>query len=272
MRLVVALLSGLIAAGSARAAEPIEIPAGDLKLKAILFRPEKPTSLPAIVALHGCDGLSDPSGKLRPQYHDWGDKLTSAGFAVVMPDSFGSRDLGPQCRVAKRTVRPFRERLDDANAAREWLQKQPWVQRDRVSLLGWSHGALTVLWTVRPRSKPKDTAQDFRSAVALYPRCRRPRDAAWSARIPTLILVGGLDDWTPARECEQMVAGAKDLTAKTNLIKYPGAYHYFDRANLPVQQRTGLAYTPDGSGHAHVGTNPSARDDALKRVPEWLTR
>jgi dienelactone hydrolase len=36
--------------------------------------------------------------------------------------------------------------------------------------------------------------------------------------------------------------------------------------------RTGLAFSVDNSGRAHSGTNPAARADALKRVPEWFTQ
>jgi len=48
--------------------------------------------------------------------------------------------------------------------------------------------------------------------------------------------------------------------------------HDFDRPTCPVRILTGLAYSADGSGRVHVGTNPAARADALKRVPEWLAR
>ncbi len=125
---------------------------------------------------------------------------------------------------------------------------------------------------MRPRAAPKDGKPDFRSAVAFYPGCRRLTDTAWSARIPTLILVGGSDDWIRPRECEQMVNEARGRSAHATIVKYQGAHHYFDRVNLPVQERTGQAFTPDGSGRVHVGTHPDARADALKRVPEWLSR
>jgi dienelactone hydrolase len=55
-------------------------------------------------------------------------------------------------------------------------------------------------------------------------------------------------------------------------VTYPDAHHDFDAPNLPVHQRTGLAYSADGAGTAHVGTNEAARADALQRVPEWLAR
>jgi dienelactone hydrolase len=113
---------------------------------------------------------------------------------------------------------------------------------------------------------------DFRSAVAFYPNCRRLRETAWSARVPTLILIGGVDDWTPAATCQQMVADARDRSARVQIVVYPGAHHEFDRANSPIRLRTGLVNTADPSGRAHGGTNPAARNDALKRVPEWLAK
>ena len=193
-------------------------------------------------------------------------------MAVVFPDSFGSRGLRAQCRVLERKVRSEVERVADANAARHWLQAQPWAIKDRVSLLGWANGGMASLWTVRPHAAVHEATPDFRSAVAFYPACRRLSDLAWSARVPTLILVGKADDWSPPAPCEQMVAGAKGRSALASLVAYPGAYHEFDRRDFPVRELTGLAYTADGSGRAHIGTNPAARTDALKRVPEWLMR
>jgi dienelactone hydrolase len=85
-------------------------------------------------------------------------------------------------------------------------------------------------------------------------------------------LIGRADDWTSAAACEQMVAGARGRSAGATLITYPGAHHEFDRPDYPVRELTGLAFTADGSGRAHVGTNAAARADALRRVPQWLSR
>jgi dienelactone hydrolase len=169
-------------------------------------------------------------------------------------------------------VRAPRERVADANAARHWLQAQSFVAPDRVSLLGWQNGAVATLWAVRRRANVDDKGPDFRSAVALYPGCRRLADSEWSARIPTLLLVGGADDWTPAGPCEQMVAGARGRSAQIAIVVYPGAYAEFDHPNMPMRVLHGLAFTADGSGRAHSGTNPAARADAIRRVPEWLAR
>ncbi len=277
MRIAAALMA-IIAAGAfgarVQASERVEIRHGETALPAVLFRPSGEGRHPAVVALHGCGGLSDSKGSLYGQYQAWGERLLTAGFVVLFPDSFASRGLSAQCRVATRSVRSYRERVEDANAARQWLQQQSFVNAGRVSLLGWSNGAIATLWAVRPRLAKdlREEGPDFRSAAAFYPSCRRLAQTGWAARIPTLILVGAADDWTPVRECEQMVAGAKGRSAGAQVISYPGAYHYFDRPNQPLQERSGLAFTPDGSGRAHVGSNPDARADAIKRVPEFLTR
>jgi dienelactone hydrolase len=279
MRTTAALLAIVMIVGvglPAAAAEQVEIRHGDIKLPGTLYRPKGDGPHPAVVALHGCGGLADSKGNLYSQYQAWADHLNAAGFAVLFPDSFAARGISAQCRVQTRAVRPWRERVTDANAARQWLQNQTFINPSRVSLLGWSNGAITTLWAVRPRrgigSAAKEDGPDFRSAAAFYPSCKRLVATGWAARIPTLILVGAADDWTPGRECEQMVAEAKGRSAAAQIILYPGAHHYFDRPNLLVQERQGLAFTPDGTGRAHVGSNPEARADAIKRVPEFLTR
>jgi len=262
----------IVGVGAADAAEQVDIPQADAALHGVLFRPEGPGPFPGVVALHGCESLINRSGKIVGRFADWGERLAAAGLAAIFPDSYGSRGLRAQCRVRERQIRTDHERVADANAARRWLQGQPWVAKDRVSLLGWASGAIASLWTVQPRLLPREDAPDFRSAVAFYPGCRRLNDHAWSARIPTLILIGRADDWTSPSSCEQMVAGARGRSARASLMVYPGAYHEFDRPDYPVREVTGLANTADGSGKAHIGTNAAARADALLRVTQWLKR
>jgi dienelactone hydrolase len=272
LAVIIALLA--LTRAAAAAPELVEIPQGSLKLKSYLYRPAGEGPFPAVVALHGCAGLAGRSGPVAGRYRDWGERLAAAGFVVLFPDSFGSRGLSSQCGVRERSVRTARERVADAVAAQHWLQSQGWVVAKRVSLLGWQNGGGAALWTVRRRARPAATevAPDFRSAVALYPGCRQLRLTEWSARVPTLVLVGAADDWGPASVCEQMVANARGRSAQTKIIVYPGAYAEFDHPDKPIRQLSGLAFSADGSGHAHSGTNPAARADAIRRVPEWLAR
>jgi len=268
-----ALLALSLAGGSAMAAEPqpVEFHEGDLTLKGILYRPDGNGPFPAVVAMHNCGGLVNSSGTIATRYRDWAQQLVKAGFVVLYPDSYGSRGLANQCDNRNQTIRNDRERVADATAARHWLEQQPEVKADRISLLGWSNGASSVLWTVRPHGKHEDRT-DFRSAVAFYPACRRLDTTAWSARVPTLILIGGLDDWSSPQECERMVAGARGRSARANIVVYPGAFHDFDHPSRPPQIRGGYAFSADGSGRIHSGTNATARTDAQKRVLQWFGR
>lgn len=280
MRIVFAVLiaatAGILASHALAATDPeaIEIPQSNGgPLKAVLYRPEGTGPFPAVIGLHNCTGLHNRNGAIGARYRDWGQRLAKQGFIVLFPDSNGSRRLGSQCGVRARPLRVDRERVADAEVALAWLAGQPWIAADRISLMGWSSGAIATLWAVRARPQPsaKD-AHDFRSAVALYPGCARLTNVAWSARVPTLILIGRADDQASAAVCQKMVSGARGRSAHVEIHVYPGAPHDFDHPNRPVQLRTGLAYSVDGSGRAHSGTNPSARADAIRRVPEWLER
>ncbi len=253
------------------ASEQVDIPDGALTLHATLYRPDGAGPFPAVVALHDCGGFMQRPGTRAQLYSEWAKRLVADGFVVLFPDSFASRGLGSQCRERNRRARASRERVADANAARRWLAGQVYIRADHISLLGWSNGAVTALWAVR-RSTASHQDGDFRSAVALYPGCRRLREIDWSARVPTLILIGSADDWTPAAACQQMVAGARGRSAQAEIVVYPGAHHEFDRSNLPLRLRTGLVNTADPSGKAHGGTNPPARADAFARVPAWLAK
>lgn len=269
--ILLAVLLGLTGAALAAAPQAIDIPSEDAPLQALLYRPEGAGPFPAIVALHGCEGLRT-TGRIRKPLDDWAQRLAAAGFVVVFPDSYSSRGVAHQCSERTPKVRPDRERIADVQAARDWLLQQDFIRKDRISLLGWANGGIAVLWAVRPNLEPSDDRPDFRSAVAMYPGCRRLGDTAWSTRIPTLILVGALDDWTPARHCEQMVAGARKRSAQAVIVKYRGAHHGFDADNVPLRQQRDIAFAQDPAGRVTVGTNVDARADALKRVPQWLSR
>jgi dienelactone hydrolase len=271
--LVLALLTCLSSVPLA-AQERVEIPGGDEKpLKAILFKPAGQGPFPAVIALHGCGGLGTRGG-LGARHADWAERLRALGVMVLFPDSFGSRGLDSQCLVADRTVRPGRERVTDTYAARAYLLARSDVSADRISLLGWSNGASSVLWSIAADKKPRDGQPDFRAAVAFYPGCRLVAQAAerrdWENRIPLLVLIGEADTWTPAAPCRQLVRSATQAGRQASVVSYPGAAHDFDHPSLKLTRRTGLAFTGDGSGEAYVGTDPSAREDALLRVPDFF--
>ena len=274
MRLSIATLFLTLAMTAAHAAPAplaVDIPDGTQTLHAQLYKPEGTGPFPTVIALHACGGLSGHSDTVLPRYRDWTEQLLKSGNAVLWPDSYGSRELGPQCRVKEARVKARRERVADIAAARAWLTQQAWVAQDRVSLIGWANGASALLWAVRPQNAGRDAAPDYRAAVAFYPDCRISAGLGWSTRTPTLVLIGGKDDVSSPPACRQMVDGARGRSALARIVVYPGAYHDFDHANLPLHasaSRNDTA-TPD---RGHVGSDSDARTDAQKQVADWLSR
>ena len=251
--------------------QQVDIAAGSFTLHAQLFKPDGDGPFPTVIALHGCGGLAGHSEQVLPRYRDWAEQFVKDGKAVLLPDSYGSRGLGPQCRVKERRLSARRERVADIGAARQWLMQQPWVAHDRISLVGWANGASALLWAVRPQNLSHSAEPDFRSAVAFYPDCRISAGLGWSARVPTLLLIGAKDDVSSPPACRQMVDGARGRSALARIVVYPGAYHDFDRANLPLHAtaENSDAGVPE---HGHVGSDPDARADSQKQVADWLAR
>ena len=110
-RPMILLVASLLAAQANAQTAPLEwvsFPSGQESLRAALFMPPGAGPHPAVIALHGCGGLVVKGPRVR----DWVKTLTGAGYAVLFPDSFGSRGLKSQCNVRKRTVRATRERVE----------------------------------------------------------------------------------------------------------------------------------------------------------------
>ena len=265
------LLSCAAEASPALAPHEVDVPLESGVLHAQLYKPGGDGPFPVVIALHGCGGLGGHSEPVQPRYREWAEQLLRGGNAVLLPDSYGSRELGPQCRVKEHRIHARRERVADIMASRQWLLQQPWTARDRISLLGWADGASALLWAVRPQLFLRGIEPDFRSAVAFYPDCRISSGLGWSARIPTLLLIGADDDVSSPSACRQMVDGARGRSALARIIVYPGAYHEFDRANFPLHAIAGASDSAMPE-RGHIGTDAHARADSQKRVAEWLAR
>src|SRR6201987_5969781 len=267
------MLSAVAQAAPAPAPAPdqVEIASGNITLRAQLFKPEGEGPFPTVIALHGCGGLSTRAESVLPRYRDWAEQLVKSGRAVLLPDSYASRGLGPQCRVKERRLSPRLERVADILAARQWLLQQSWARHDRISLIGWANGASALLWAIRPQLLARNTDPAFRSAIAFYPDCRLSAGLGWSARVPTLLLIGARDDVSSPPACRAMIDGARGRSALARIVVYPGAYHEFDRANLPVHALAGMSdvAVPE---HGHLGSDADARADSQKLVAEWLGR
>jgi dienelactone hydrolase len=247
---------------------------GPVMLDGYLFRPAGEGAHPAVVFLHGCGGLVSSDRAIFARELDWAGRLTGAGYVVLMVDSFSARGVKTMCSPATFESAVYHVRPKDAYGALRYLQKQPFIQPDRIAVMGWSLGGGVVLFTINSDDRPEPSSNsarpDFRAAIAFYPAsCDAGKlPIGWSTDTPLLVLVGGADVWTPAGPCQAAMQTMAERGAPVAVQVYEGAYHDFDWPNLPTRElslfRTSRGVVPI------VGTDPAARADALRRVPEFL--
>jgi len=263
----------------ARGEQPIEI-------VALLYRPAGVApegGRPAVIAVHGCGGLFTRAGgrvgELTERHRARAEAMLAAGYFVLFPDSLGSRGLTEICtaKFGERGVTAAGRR-GDALAALQWLAAQPGIARERIALLGWSHGGTTTLATinandamVRAFREMPDAPPFFRAAVAFYPGCSvAARDEGWRVASPVRILIGDADDWTPAAPCRALATRAGERGWPLETIVYPGVYHGFDAPTGRVRLRTDVPNGVAPGKGVHVGPEPAARADANRRVDAFL--
>ena len=227
--------------------------AGPQALQGYLRLPDGPGPSPAVVLMHGC------GGGWRGLDERWGRLLAQWGYVTLTIDRFGTRGIANACTGG---LPP--QTLYDAYRALNFLVGLSSVDPSRVAVVGFSQGATLALLSVEHGQTERSSTEKFRAAVGFYPPCAGLKG---NMTVPTLILIGELDDWAPARECRNLAEGRDDWGISREKGKgipieinvYPGAHHDFDVPNFatPVKML----------GH-HLEFNEAARDqsaDALRR-------
>ncbi|MEH2539458.1 dienelactone hydrolase [Bradyrhizobium sp. AZCC 1577] len=189
-------------------------------IEAHLSKPPGAGPFPAVIYLHGCSGLNVASRE------HFAKMLNAWGYVSLAVDSFATRGIKEDCG------HPMPGREADATGALVYLSKLAFVDQGRIAVVGSSEGGIVTLRLAAARdAKVFDVPNDlsFRAAIAFYPLCSA---ASEQMAIPTLVLIGELDDWTPAKNCERWMQLRNGKGAPVKLVIYPGAYHAFDFPGL----------------------------------------
>jgi dienelactone hydrolase len=229
---------------------------GQAPLPVYLARPTGAGPFPAVIVLHGCGGLNSVAVT-------WADRLASWGYVALAIDSLTPHHRTNVCGTGSQE-QPF-----DAYQALKFLASQPFVRADRIAVLGISEGAGSVLTALERGLIEPMFPSKFRSGVAFYPRCAGKSGILTA---PTLVLIGELDDWTPAAACRDMVAGETGAygpprqpgdRSMVELIVYPDTYHSFVASDLKSGARM--------YGH-WLQYNDAATQDAAHRIRSFFER
>jgi dienelactone hydrolase len=196
-------------------------------IEGYLSKPDGSGPFPAVVYLHGCSGLSENERK------GIAELMTGWGYVSLSVDSYSTRGIKQTCVDQ---LMPARQ--GDALGALLYLSKLPFVDPQRIAIIGVSQGGFVALEIASTHSVDLFAIPDglkFKAAVAYYPLCSF---ATQTLSIPTVILIGELDDWTPSKNCERWMALRAGNGAPVKLVIYPGAYHAFAAPGL----RDGMRY------------------------------
>jgi dienelactone hydrolase len=220
-----------------------------------LAKPEGAGPFPAVIGLHGCAGMPDTTKRKLV------DELVGWGYVVLLVDSFATRGIEHVCTGGFPHIVDMRR--SDAYGALAFLARQTFVDPHRVAAIGFSQGAWVSLLVAEANSfelfvLPSNLK--FRTVVAFNPPCRA---AGGRPVISTLILIGALDQWTPAAHCSEKVDAWSTGGQPIELIIYPNAHHGFYYQEL---QPGRIMF-----GH-WLEYNEEAAIDATRRMREFLNR
>jgi dienelactone hydrolase len=215
-------------------------------VRGYVLKPAGDGPFPAVVALHGCAGMGtlfDP----RLDRNFWPDLLISWGYAVLLVDSFSLRGVDNTCDRDASYLR-----VQDTYCALLFFSKQPYVDKTRIALLGFSAGGIATIVALREsvtRMFDLPDAPEYKAGIAFYP-CF---GASLETAKPLLILNGEADDWSRDAVCRGMMNLRPATVTSVKLITFPGAFHDFDRPPMyPGRMAFGhwLEYDAGAAQHA----------------------
>jgi dienelactone hydrolase len=272
---VVVFLSSALWAGVAAAqvlsvpeqlSVPVDYQGRQIQLRADFYKPKGSGPFPVVIALHGCSGYTSVGNEFL--------LLSQQGYAILHLDSFTARGYSGGIHASNCDAVTGLERATDALAAAYTLGGRLDVRRDRIAVIGWSHGGWGAALVTqdgpdrRPaREKLASIGGKLVASIDFYGPCGyRAGIPAYPVVVPLLVLVGSLDagssgtGYTVAA-CSEVAKANPTLVA---VQVYPGVYHAFDDSGAGQPHNTRDGYI--------VGYDAAATADAHVRVTEFLRR
>jgi dienelactone hydrolase len=233
---------------------PHEIPAGgpDLNFPSTpqpfgfakankMFKPAGDGSFPGLVILPTCGGHN-----WRHSFDIWAKAALDRGYAVLVVDPLTPRGVvtpGENCGAPAK-ISGSRYRKDAFDAA-EHLRTQPFVDRERIGLLGLSLGAMAGLGAAAEFYARPQGRSAFRAIVSIYPICfianlrlpsrKNPANIHWlpyNITIPLQVQLGELDTEAPPKDCVPLLREQKEKGAPIEIVVHKDATHNWDALEL----------------------------------------
>ena len=185
---------------------------------------------PTVILMHGCAGD-------KAHLEGWARLLARHGTLVYTIDSLTPRDINvlqARCLVCMGLRLHGRERSRDLTETLSLVLRDPMVDRRRISLIGWSHGAWTITeWMLDDKAATFAAHADVAvaSIVLTYPYCGLAssiHDKEWTHRLPVMVVTGGKDSVTPNKKTFAFVEKLSRMNTPVTHTHIEGAGHGFD--------------------------------------------
>lgn len=252
------LLSSIAAAPvTAQQAVRIKVDGGTpetrMDIPGTIYKPAAKGPAPAVALFHGCGGVGMNLSRMA-------DLLKSWGYLALVVDSFSSRGIKDTCGWNKwPTPADAEKRALDIDAAALWLAARNDVDPHRMAFMAYSYGGGVGLFRTLTAKTDSRLPTGWRAAVLVYPDCDQADGigARLRPRLPTLVTMGELDDWTPVARCRSLFDRVVADRDWIDLRVYPGAHHSFDALGLSVRyfEGAGNSSKPNRCCGAHYGAH-----------------
>jgi dienelactone hydrolase len=245
---------------------------------------------PAVVLIHG-------SGGVNGSMDLWVHALNQAGVATLVVDTFSGR--GITSTVQDQTLLHSLAMMVDGYRALDLLAKHPRIDASKISVMGFSKGAVASIFSASTRFKEMyGSSAKFASHIGLYTPCntRFMGDTAVTGA-PMRFFHGTSDDYVNVVPCRSLVAELKAKGVDATLSEFANTQHGYDSPLAPeklavstaqstrncqfiekskgeifnAQSGTAFSYTDACVAlGAHVGHNPDSTAQTVKSVVAFL--
>lgn len=177
----------------------------------MLAKPKGKGPFPAVVLLTTCGGMSSHVTS------DWPKYLNGLGYVTLTVDSLGARGYS-NCTRRNFMAKNYHGTTQDAYGALDYLAAQPFIDREKIAVMGFSMGASAIHNELVKRRFREKSGLDFKAAIAFYGFCY----SIQSGSVPLLEILAEKDELATA--CITFSKGEPGIEVQI----IPGAYHAFD--------------------------------------------
>jgi dienelactone hydrolase len=221
---------------------------------------------PALIIFHTCGGISE-------HIQFWVQEALKENYVVLVPDAM--RGLKDDCGSPPKI--PNARFLKDVLDGAIHLAKLPYVDAQRIGVIGFSKGAFMATWLSSPSVAQaiRPDAPRLAALVGLYGFCGlpptkgRPEGAILlqpDTDRPLLMLMGKEDTETVPDSCLELMPKLKQAQAPVQWHVYPNAMHCWD-----CKEKDGFTkYSPASQQRVTYRFDQAITQDSRDRVFDFL--